>query len=47
VHSIAGYYGLQSWIVTAGNPPVRYAYVAKTPRAVVEGRVPKPLYLMV
>ncbi|KAF8531788.1 hypothetical protein BDD12DRAFT_650817, partial [Trichophaea hybrida] len=27
VHSIAGYYGLQSWSVTAGNPAVRYAYV--------------------
>jgi hypothetical protein len=42
VHSIAAYYGLQSWSVTEGNPAVRYAYVAKTQ----EVRVPRPLYLM-
>lgn len=48
VHSIAAYYGLQSYSVTEGkNPAVRYAYVAKTsPAAEQQVKVPRPLYLM-
>ena len=45
VHCIAGYYGLQSWSVTEGNPKMRYAYVSKTGAEPMEA-MPKPLYLM-
>ncbi|KAI5854157.1 hypothetical protein BZA05DRAFT_393380 [Tricharina praecox] len=48
LHSIAQYYGLQSWSVTEGCPRMRYAYVAKTVRGDGSGMgVKRPLYLMV
>ncbi|KAL7269027.1 hypothetical protein RUND412_008324 [Rhizina undulata] len=51
VHSIAKYYGLQSWSVTTGTPARRIAYVGIKNRKgkSVENtvtRIPKPLYLM-
>jgi len=48
VHSIAGYYGLQSWSVTRGDPAMRCAYVAKPRGDEVEAAktIPRPLYLM-
>jgi hypothetical protein len=33
VHSLASYYGLRTWSVTAGNPPRREAYVGIDPVA--------------
>lgn len=49
MHSIADYYGLETWSVTTGNPARREAYVglkaAPTLGEAVE--LPRPLWVMV
>merc|ERR1712072_922068 len=53
VHSIAAYYGLQTWSVTTGNPARREAYVGlkldpKTRRpSLTRTEMPRPLWLVV
>ncbi|KAK5117883.1 hypothetical protein LTR85_008657 [Meristemomyces frigidus] len=53
VHSIASYYGLQTWSVTTGNPARREAYVGlkldpKTRRpSLARSEMPRPLWLVV
>ncbi|KAL8829730.1 MAG: hypothetical protein Q9170_006050 [Blastenia crenularia] len=49
VHSIAAYYGLNTWSVTVGHPARREAYVGlKTGRPVTPiGALPRPLWGMV
>ncbi|KAK3678385.1 hypothetical protein LTR78_001682 [Recurvomyces mirabilis] len=53
VHSIAAYYGLQTWSVTTGNPARREAYVGlrldpQTRRpSLNKGEMPRPLWAVV
>ncbi|KAI7250456.1 hypothetical protein KC335_g17062, partial [Hortaea werneckii] len=53
VHSIAAYYGLQTWSVTTGNPARREAYVGlkldpETRRpSLTRTEMPRPLWLVV
>lgn len=49
VHSIADYYGLDTWSITTGNPARREAYVGlKTGPAAMDGiELPRPLWVLV
>ncbi|KAG8630671.1 hypothetical protein KVT40_002290 [Elsinoe batatas] len=49
VHSIANYYGLETWSITTGDPARREAYVGLRPDARTEARteLPRPLWVIV
>jgi hypothetical protein len=48
VHSIATYYGLETWSVTKGSPARREAYVGlKHKAAPAFEELPRPLYVLV
>ncbi|TKX18836.1 putative nucleic acid binding protein 29 [Elsinoe australis] len=49
VHSIANYYGLETWSITTGNPARREAYVGLKPEARPEAKMelPRPLWVIV
>lgn len=48
VHSIATYYGLETWSVTKGSPARREAYIGLKDKAVPTfAELPRPLYVLV
>ncbi|PNS20152.1 hypothetical protein CAC42_5602 [Sphaceloma murrayae] len=49
VHSIANYYGLETWSITTGDPARREAYVGLKPEARTEAKMelPQPLWVIV